>query len=233
MGPVDLVIFDCDGVLVDSEALGCGVQAECLTEAGFPISLSEILTEFVGKSDASMFAAVEARHGRRLPTDLKAEIKIRVLDSFRSALQLVAGIPEVLDGLDRPVCVASSSDPDRIRLCLELTKLLPYFEPHLFSATMVQAGKPAPDLFLHAAAEMGVAAGRCIVVEDSVPGVTAALAARMPVIGLSAASHCDANHAGRLRAVGATEVVTSTAALAASLARFTRQGSTAPRSFRA
>ncbi len=220
MRSMDLVIFDCDGVLVDSEIIGCQIEAAYLAAAGFPISLAEILRDFVGRSSAAMNVAMEEKYGRSLPAGLEAEIKARILDAFRSELRPVAGIHNVLEGLAVSVCVASSSDSDRIRQSLELTKLAHFFEPHLFSATMVVRGKPAPDLFLHAASQMKVEPARCVVVEDSIPGVMAALAAHMPVIGLSAASHCDANHAVRLRAAGATEVVTSTSALAASLARW-------------
>ncbi len=214
MGTSDLVIFDCDGVLVDSEIIGCRIEAECLAAAGFPITLAEILTDFVGMTSPAMYAALEERYQRRLAPEVEAEITTRVLDAFRTDLQPVAGIRDVLEGLGKPVCVASSSDPDRIRLSLELTHLLPFFEPHLYSATMVSRGKPAPDLFLYAAAEMGVSPKRSIVVEDSPAGVHAALAAQMQVIGLSAASHCDAAHAVRLRDAGASEVVGSTAELA-------------------
>ena len=223
MGSADLVIFDCDGVLVDSEVIGCKIEAECLTEAGFPISLAEILRDFVGRSSGVMNAVIEERCGRSLPAGLEAGIKARVLDAFRSELRPVAGILNVLDGLAASVCVASSSDPERIRLSLELTKLSHFFERNLFSATMVVHGKPAPDLFLHAASQMKVEPARCVVVEDSAPGVKAAVAAHMPVIGLSAASHCDANHAVRLGEAGATEVVASTSALVASLARLIRR----------
>ena len=209
----DLIIFDCDGVLVDSELIGCQIEVDCLQAAGFPITLSTLLRDFVGTSNAAMYAALEARFGRPVPADLEDKMRDRVLAAFRSDLQPVDGIGKVVAGLKKPVCVASSSEPDRIRLSLELTGLLSFFEPHLFSSTMVQNGKPAPDLFLHAADRMGVAPTRCVVVEDSVAGVRAALAAEMSVVGLSAASHCDAAHGQRLRQAGAARVVTSTAAL--------------------
>ena len=213
MASADLVIFDCDGVLVDSELIGCRIEVDCLQDAGFPITLSELLTDFVGKSTAAGNVMLEARFGRPVPAAVEEEMRSRITAAFRSELQPVPGMREMLESLGKPACVASSSEPGRIRLSLELTGLLSFFEPNLFSSTMVNHGKPAPDLFLHAASQMGVAPARCVVVEDSVAGVQAALAAGMSVVGLSAASHCDAAHGQRLRKAGAPQVVTSTAAL--------------------
>ncbi len=217
MGPVELLIFDCDGVLVDSEVIGCRIEADLLTEAGFPITSDEIVREFVGTSNGSMYATLEQRYGRPVAADLSGRLRATILAAFESDLAPVPGITQVLTGLSKPMCVASSSEPERIRLCLELTKLLRYFEPHLFSATMVAHGKPAPDLFLYAARQMGVAPPRCVVVEDSVPGIAAARVAGMRVIGLAAAGHCGPGYADRLRDAGATGVASSSAELATML----------------
>ncbi len=213
----DLVIFDCDGVLVDSEAIGCRIEAECLQAAGFPITVSELLEDFVGKSAATCYAIFAERFGRPVPPAVEDEMRARVAAAFRAELQPVPGIRGVLEGVGAPVCVASSSEPARIRMSLDVTGLLPFFEPHLYSATMVEHGKPAPDLFLHAAQQMGVDPQRCVVVEDSVFGIEAGLAAGMTVIGLSAASHCDTAYRERLHKAGPSCVVPTTEALGQAL----------------
>ncbi len=201
-----LVIFDCDGVLVDSEAIACRVDAEILSALGFPIAFEEFRDRYVGISTATMCADIEARHGRRLPADIADRLLAAVLAAFEAELAPIPGIPEALRAIGAPRCVASSSDPPRIRRSLEIAGLLGLFEPHLFSATMVARGKPAPDIFLHAAASMGVAPRGCVVVEDSIPGVQAARAAGMRVLGFTGGGHCGPGHGARLAAAGAALV---------------------------
>ncbi len=215
----ELVIFDCDGVLVDSEALVIDVEAAMLTEAGFPLSADDLAERFVGLSYRSMMTTLEAEFGRAVPEQLNQEIQAAALATFPSALKPVPGIEQVLANLERTRCVASSSDLDRIAMSLSICKLDPWFEAeHVFSAQMVEQGKPAPDLFLLAADRLGVAPDACIVIEDSPAGVTAAQAAGMAVVGLVAGGHARPSLSGRLQTAGASEVFDTTAALGAYLA---------------
>lgn len=218
----DLVVFDCDGVLVDSETIACRVDAALLTEAGFPLDFEAIRSEFVGMSCASMCRTIEARFGRPLPDDMPARLLAAVLDAFERELAPIRGVAEAVASLAGPRCVASSSDPARIRRSLALTDLLDLFEPHLFSATMVARGKPAPDLFLHAAREMRAEPRRCVVIEDSVPGVLAARAAGMTVLGFHGAGHCAPDHDEKLRAAGATRTFADMALLPSAIAAAAR-----------
>lgn len=201
--PFDLIIFDCDGVLVDSEVISCRVHAEVLTRHGYPITADEVFTRFLGRSALAASREVEAELGRALPDDFDAQLKAALFDEFAVSLQAVPHVAEALAAIATPVCVASSGTPDKIRTSLTYTGLLPHLAPHIFSATQVAHGKPAPDLFLFAAARIGAAPGRCLVIEDSVPGITAARAAGMTAFGFSGGSHCRAGHAETLIAAGA------------------------------
>ena len=203
---MDLVIFDCDGVLVDSEIVSFEAEAEALAEAGISVPLDDLVERFVGLSSTSAFAILESEYGIKLPPDFTERCRQRVLDAFEKKLRPIAGIAALLEGLAHRRCVASSSEPARIRHSLRLAGILHHFDPHIFSATQVTHGKPAPDLFLYASAQMGVAAERCIVIEDSVPGVTGARAAGMTVLGFTGGGHCRDGHGDRLRAAGAAEV---------------------------
>jgi HAD superfamily hydrolase (TIGR01509 family) len=208
----DLVIFDCDGVLVDSEMLSVRADIECLAEHGIELSADEILERYTGISMAGMLKDLEVRFGRKLPGFAnRHHDRLRLL--FEEGLQPIPGIVEVLDSLGLPSCVASSGTPERIEHALSLVGLLDRFHPHLFSAVEVRHGKPAPDLFLHAAVRMGVAPARCVVIEDSLPGVAAAVAAGMTAIGFTGGSHCPPAHDSRLLERGAALVVGSMAEL--------------------
>ena len=165
-----------------------------------------------------MFAVLAREHGVQLPAGFAARTAQRTLEAFDTRLRPIAGIGQLLDGLADRRCVASSSDPPRIRHSLSLAGILHHFEPHVFSATQVQRGKPAPDLFLFAAEQMATRPERCLVVEDSVAGVTAGRAAGMTVLGLTAGAHCLDGHADRLRQAGAHEVFGSCSDLARRLA---------------
>jgi HAD superfamily hydrolase (TIGR01509 family) len=183
----ELVIFDNDGVLVDSERLANGILADLLTEAGLAYTLDEAVHEFMGGTLARVRTSVEPRLGRALPADFEDEYHRRLFESF-SRLQPVPGVTGVLDALDQagtPYCVASSGTHDRIDTALTAVGLRARF-PRVFSASDVEHGKPAPDLFLHAAAEMDVPPAGCAVVEDSPLGVAAAKAAGMTVFGYAA-----------------------------------------------
>jgi HAD superfamily hydrolase (TIGR01509 family) len=208
MAPPTL-IFDCDGVLVDSEPLACAVQAEQLAKAGFAITAEQVAFRYAGMSAADMRRAMEREFGRALPEDHEVRSAEALSALFRRELRPVAGMPELLDELDAHGIargVASSSSPPRLELALRIVGFWDRFAPHIFSASMVSRGKPAPDLFLLAARALGSDPADCIVIEDSVPGVGAARAAGMTAIGFCAGSHCSPGHAERLLAAGATHV---------------------------
>jgi beta-phosphoglucomutase-like phosphatase (HAD superfamily) len=214
----DLVIFDCDGVLIDSELLSIRADRECLAECGIELSVEEILERYTGISFAGMVADIEARHGP-LPADFADRHRGHLWPLFERELQLIPGVAAVLDSLFCRICVASSGRPERLKHALSLVGLYDRFHPHIFSAVEVARGKPAPDLFLHAVARMGAAPERCIVVEDSVPGVMAAVAAGISVIGFVGASHCGPDGAARLAAHGAAAVIDDMGQLLPALAR--------------
>ncbi|MET3581470.1 HAD superfamily hydrolase (TIGR01509 family) [Mesorhizobium robiniae] len=212
--PFELVIFDCDGVLIDSEILACRIDAEELNAIGYPITLEEVVLRFTGLPSGSMRAVVERDLGRPLPDNFEAIIRKKTSDAYRTDLTAIAGMAEFIDALDIPACVASSSAPDKLRYGLELTGLYQRFAPNVFSTTMVANGKPAPDLFLHAARTMGVEPDRCVVVEDSTAGVRAGVAAGMHVVGFTAGSHCGQGHGERLLEAGALSIASHPEVLA-------------------
>ena len=184
-----LVIFDCDGVLIDSEIISVRVTAAALREEGLAIDEAEVSRRFLGLSDTSLIASVEQQLGRSLAAGFAKALVARTLAAFEDDLHVMPGVEAAIRALACKVCVASSSAPARLARSLELTGLAGLFGGNIFSAKMVARGKPAPDLFLHAAAAMGVAPGNCLVIEDSVPGVTAAGRAGMRVFGFCGGSH--------------------------------------------
>ena len=181
----ELVIFDCDGVLVDSEPIAVRIDVEMFAEVGMVVSEQEVIERFVGRSPELLAQAVKEELGHPPPDGWEERGARRLRRAFESELQPVAGIREALEQISLPVCVASSSPPERLRFKLELTGLYERFAGHIFSAAEVANGKPAPDLFLHAARRMGVDPPDCIVVEDSRYGVQAARAAGMDVLGFA------------------------------------------------
>lgn len=181
--PWELVIFDCDGVLVDSELLSNRVLAQMLAEVGLPMSVEATIATFMGHTLPACIAVIEEGTGRPIPPTFVTDFRDRTFDAFRRELRPVAGIESVLEAIDLPFCVASSGPPEKIQLTLTVTGLLPRFAGRIFSAVEVARGKPHPDLFLHTAQQMGVAPTACVVVEDSVRGVQAAVAAGMHVFG--------------------------------------------------
>ncbi|MFE0644406.1 HAD family hydrolase [Streptomyces sp. NPDC058877] len=182
-GPVELVIFDCDGVLVDSERIYCRVDREVFASLGADFTEAEMVDHFVGSSQEVLTAIVEGRRGRPLAADWQAPFHQRYEDALDAELTAVEGVTDVLDALAVPYCLASNGSHPTIRKNLRRTGLLDRFEGRMFSARDVARSKPAPDLFLHAAATMGVAPERCAVVEDSPYGVRAARAAGMRAFG--------------------------------------------------
>ncbi|MBU6458030.1 MAG: HAD family hydrolase [Bradyrhizobium sp.] len=199
----DLVIFDCDGVLVDSEVISCRAHAETLTRHGYAITEQQVLERFLGVSDREARLIVEAELGLKLPEDFEAQVKQAALQRYPSELSNIPHISAAIAAIGVPKCVASSGTPEKIRHGLACAGLHDALAPHIFSATQVKRGKPAPDLFLFAAERMQASPERCVVIEDSVAGITGALAAGMTVLGFHGGSHCLPGHAGKLRAAGA------------------------------
>jgi HAD superfamily hydrolase (TIGR01509 family) len=179
----DLVIFDCDGVLVDSERIAIKTESETMTALGWPLTEADIVDLFVGRSVQYMQAEVERHIGR--PVDWAAEVEPRYYERLQRELVAVAGVVDALDRISITSCVASSGSHQKMRYTLGLTGLWERFAGRIFSADDVAHGKPAPDVFLHAARCMGVAPPRCAVIEDSSSGVTAAMAAGMSVFAFA------------------------------------------------
>jgi HAD superfamily hydrolase (TIGR01509 family) len=183
---VELVIFDCDGILVDTERLAISIDEQVLADAGWPMTKEEIVERFVGRSDAYMLAEVERRTGRDLTSEWYTTYAKMYRTLFEAELRPVPGIVEVLDALDIETCVASSGTRERIQFTLGITGLLDRFDGHIYSAEDVDRGKPFPDLFLHAADAMDTSPNACVVVEDSAAGVEAARSASMRVLAYGA-----------------------------------------------
>lgn len=214
-----LLIFDCDGVLVDSELLSHAAIADLMGELGRPISMPEALKIFSGKRLRDTLEAAEAWLGAPIPPDLAAQAGERLLATFRRELKPVSGVRQAIEALPCPRCVASSSTHERLQVSLEVTGLASLFGASVFSADEVEHGKPAPDLFLLAARAMKALPADCIVIEDSTLGVAAAQAAGMAAIGFAGASHVDGTIAARLAAAGADVVIDAMADLPATVQR--------------
>ena len=200
---IDLVIFDCDGVLVDSEVISCRAHATVLSRHGYPITADQVLKRFLGVSDREARQIVEDEIGRKLPDDLEAQIKHETLRFYEGDLKAIAHVGDAIAAINLPKCVASSGTSEKIRHGLSCAGLYEQLAPHIFSATQVKRGKPAPDIFLFAAEQMKSAPERCVVIEDSVPGVVGARAAGMTVLGFFGGSHCTSEHEAMLRTAGA------------------------------
>ena len=200
---IELIIFDCDGVLVDSERVANEVFAHALREVcGLEFSLEEMFDTFVGHSKLQCLAKVEAMIGAPPPDELERRYREDINQALAESVQAVPGIEAVLRQLTLPCCVASSGSHDKMRLTLGKTGLFDYFEGNIFSTSEVERGKPHPDIYLHAAARMGVPdPACCLVVEDSPLGVTGAVAAGMRVFGFA-----ELMPAHKLRDAGAHEV---------------------------
>ena len=204
------IVFDFDGVIADSEMLSNSVLAEFVTELGVPTTLEDSYTNFMGKRFHEVVEAIEATIGRKLPDGFAEDYQRRTLERFRRELRPIEGAREFIEALiDIPRCIASSSSPDRLALCLDVLNMTDLFQERVFSASNVARGKPHPDIFLYAAQELGVKAEECVVIEDSVGGVIAARAAGATVIGLTAASHIRIGHEAKLLEAGARYVVRS------------------------
>lgn len=200
MQPLDLVIFDCDGVLVDTEPVSNAVLKHQLDAIGLEMPLEEVIRTFVGRSKGDCLAMIGERLGRALPPAFEARWDRAFDEALREETRPIEGILDVLRDFPLPYCVASNGEPDRMRVALEAAGLLPFVDGRLFTASEVARPKPAPDLFLHAARAMGASPAATVVVEDTVTGVTAGVAAGMRVFAYAGASHADES---ALRAAGA------------------------------
>jgi HAD superfamily hydrolase (TIGR01509 family) len=214
-----LTIFDCDGVLVDSEIIAARVDAEHLTKAGYAVTPEEVAHRFAGLTAEQMFAIAAKEMGRPVPAEALARQRADLDMRLAEAVEAVAGAHAMLDALDGPRCICSNSSSARLRMTLTKTGLWDRFRPYVFSAREVRDGreKPAPDVFLHAAEAMEAAPQDTIVVEDSVHGVRAAKAAGMRVVGFTGASHSWPGHGEALMDAGAVTVVRRFAQLPATL----------------
>ena len=201
--PIDLIIFDCDGVLVDSEVISCRAHADVLTRHGYPITPEQVFSRFLGRSTRQANQEIETELGRKLPDAYHGDLQDELFRSFAADLEAIRGIHDVLDLVTQAVCVASSGSHQRMQVSLGSTGLYERLAPNIFSASQVTNGKPAPDLFLLAASEMGVPPERCVVIEDSLAGIAGARAAGMKVLGFCGGSHCGPGHAETLRQAGA------------------------------
>jgi HAD superfamily hydrolase (TIGR01509 family) len=180
--PVQLVIFDCDGTLVDSERIAARIDSEVVTELGWALTADEIIDRFVGRDHAHFVAEVSRQLGKQLERGWDAPYASRYHEAFEQELTLVEGVSDTLERLEVPMCVASNSQRAHIERVLRITGLLERFEGSIYCAEDVAGPKPAPDLFLHAAKQMGTDPSACLVVEDTPVGVEAARAAGMRVV---------------------------------------------------
>jgi HAD superfamily hydrolase (TIGR01509 family) len=204
------IIWDCDGVLIDSELLACRVAAEYYTRAGYPLTASEYIRRFAGRSRAQIADVIRQETG----SDFAAAIDWTRKEADRQALfdlelQAVPGIRELIAQVATrriPMAVASGSSLRRLEHSLKLVRLWQYFDPYIYSTEQVARGKPSPDVFLHAAESLGIAADQCLVIEDAEHGIRAGKAAGMTVYGFIGASHCTPEWDLYLRAAGADDV---------------------------
>jgi HAD superfamily hydrolase (TIGR01509 family) len=213
-----LVIFDCNGVLVDSEPIASTVLAEALTRAGIAVSADVVVRRFHGRRPADIFATIEAATGTKLPPAFASVVAAETLRRFRTQLRALPHVAHALTWIRGPKAVASSSPIDRVRASLEIAGLLQFFGPRLFSASNVAKGKPAPDVFEFAAARAQANPADCIVVEDSVSGVTAAVAAGMRAVGYVGGSQTPGRLARDLVAAGAHTAIADMRVLKGALA---------------
>lgn len=202
-----MIIFDCNGVLVDSEPIATTVLAQELQRAGIQVTPQVIARYFTGRRPADVFAEVEAATGVSLPANFASNVAYATMSRLRAELRAMPHVAYALSWLRGPKCVASSSPLERIKLSLDVTDLRRYFASNLFSASDVAAGKPKPDLFLHAAQQVGIEARDCLVVEDSPAGISAAVAAGMTAIGYVGGTHAAPNLGAELSKAGARAVI--------------------------
>lgn len=193
MAEVDLVIFDCDGVLADSEVISARVLVREVATYGADMDEAYVYRHFVGKSFPIVAGIIRDGFDVDLPPSFEADYRAALITAFTDELRPTPGLYDMLDRLDRPACVATSSSPPRVARTLDLLGLADRFGPHVFTASQVARGKPAPDLFLFTAREIGADPARCLVIEDSASGVAAGIAAEMQVWRYVGGAHFDAS----------------------------------------
>lgn len=208
----EAIIFDCDGVLVDSEIIHIATELELLADLGLVYERETYLTRFVGLSNADFHAELSTDYakltGGEFPSNFGSQLDQIAWPRIEAELEAIDGVADLVRAFGGKVAVGSSSSYQKLLKKLEITGLQSLFAPHIYSADHVNAGKPAPDLFLHSAAQLDVDPRRCLVIEDSVHGVLAAIAAGMTPIGFVGGGHCDVGLEQRLLANGAKRVVT-------------------------
>ncbi|MEZ5811826.1 MAG: HAD family hydrolase [Rhizobiaceae bacterium] len=185
----DLVIFDCDGVLIDSEIISANTLLGLLEARGLDIGIDHVKTHFLGRSFPTVAATIRSQFDHSLPADFESQYRRLLLSEFETSLRATPGVTDILERLAIRCCVATSSSPERVGRSLQIVGLDRFFGAHVYTASEVERGKPAPDIFLHVAAREGVEPASCLVVEDSMPGVQAALNAGMPVVRYVGGSH--------------------------------------------
>ncbi|MBG1232546.1 HAD family hydrolase [Aestuariivirga litoralis] len=187
---IELVIFDCDGVLIDSELLSAAVLMGMMAEVGLPITTEIFRSDFLGRSFASATLQVEKRFGRPFPPEFQMEYRERLLKRMRGTLKAMPGVQDVLKAMTIPFCLATSSSPPRLKVSMEESGLEPFFFGKSYTASLVTNGKPAPDLPLYAAAQMGAKPEHALVIEDSEMGLRSGLAAQMQTWHFTGGGHC-------------------------------------------
>lgn len=186
---IGLIIFDCDGVIADSEVLSARVLIDQLAKIGIPITIEDVRRDFLGRSFPTVAATIRDRFARPLPDGFEAAYRARLLTRFQTDLAATPGFADMLRGLRLPFCVATSSSPPRVARTLQILGLADDFGAHVFTASQVEHGKPAPDLFLFAARQMGARPENCLVIEDSAPGIQAGMSAGMAVLSYRGGAH--------------------------------------------
>ncbi len=189
MPPIDLIIFDCDGVLIDSEVISANMLVAELAEHGVKIDLSYVARNFLGRSYPTVISQIRQEFGLQLSDNFEAAYRQRLLDAFATDLKIIPGVEDVLNRLCVPYCLATSSSPSRLKMSLEIVGLTEAFDGRTTTASEVANGKPAPDLFLLVAQKSGVDPRRCLVIEDSFAGIKAAKAANMQTWRFRGGSH--------------------------------------------
>lgn len=218
MKEIKAIIWDCDGCLIDSEWIACGNAAQVLTEIGYPITTDEFVVRFAGQGRNHIFSTIAQETGKNL-LERYDEISSfdRLFQLFKAELQEIEGITSLLQNIKMPMAIASGSEYERLEFSLRHTNLFDHFAPHIYSASSIKRGKPAPDIFLYAANKLDIAPQNCLVIEDSENGVRAGKAAGMTVFGFTGGSHIKnkAAHKETLLSLGADLVFDEMRALPA------------------
>lgn len=208
---MDAVVFDCDGVLIDSETIGQRIELECLAEIGLVYDPAEYADRYLGTVGSDFFGGLDrdhrARFAKPLPSGFAENLRQRVWEALDADLEAIEGVAAALGGLVVPKAIASGSSIAGLGKKLRKVGLFDAFAPHIYSSEIVPRGKPAPDIFLHAAGKLGISPQRCVAVEDSVNGTLSARAAGMRVVGFTGGGHCTPGHGRRLCAAGAEVVI--------------------------